>query len=443
MDLPGNPGFVGDLDVLRSRAAKISFFIYFFFVFFGTSLPFQEKIGDAGDISTSNPVNQFVYSSLYIISLIAIIPKRDRVLRFIRSEKFLSLFLLWALLTVLWSDFPWTSFKRWIQILGMVVILLSALLYARTSNECIRSFRLILLLYIPLNLLAILLVPAAMQGDSPAWRGLAVHKNSLGQIMLVCLVIWTYALRHAEIGSRKTATLFFCLSLVLLVGSRSTTCMVTAVLLLFLAASPHVGKFLIRRTAGGPFTFILVFSFLLGVLLVFQLEVSLFGFLTSLLEKDPTLTGRTDLWASIFQETRKHLLFGSGFGGFWVPNSPAIERLYQEYVWLPNEAHLGYLDILNETGVVGLSLCVIMMISYFSKLSTAKNPHFWKWFVVLTLIVNFSESTLFRMNALTFVVFTFAYIALHVELIQDLDATQPEAPFTQRYEVPGTSRSRR
>jgi exopolysaccharide production protein ExoQ len=429
MDHSGNPILLGDNAALWSKAAKISFLIYLFFVFFGTSLPFGEKIGDVEEITTSNPVNQFVYSLLYLVSLIALIPKRDRVVQFIKAEKFLSLFLLWALFTVLWSDFPWVSFKRWIQICGMVVILLSALLSFRTTNESMGPLKWILMIYLPLNLLAVLLVPAALQWDSPAWRGIAPHKNTLGQIMLVCLVIWSYALRRAELGSRSLATVLFCLSLTLLIGSRSTTCIVTAALLPLLAALPHIAKFLLRRFAGGLFSFILMLTILLGVFFIVSFEPGILRFLTNVLEKDPTLTGRTDLWASIFQETKKHLLFGCGFGGFWIPNSPAMEKLYEEYVWFPNEAHLGYLDILNETGVLGLTLCVIMLISYFRKLSATPKPHVWQWFVVLALIINFSESTLFRMNTVTFVMFTFSYVALHVELVRDSEARQPETMF--------------
>ncbi len=81
--------------------------------------------------------------------------------------------------------------------------------------------------------------------------------------------------------------------------------------------------------------------------------------------KDLTLTGRTELWADIFRIAKTHLLFGCGFQGFWVVDALNIQALYQVYVWIPIQAHNGYLDILNETGLVGLTLFIIAVINFF------------------------------------------------------------------------------
>jgi len=77
-----------------SYLAKFSFFMYLFFLFFGISMPFQEKVTSAADFSTSNPVNQFVISVLYLISFVSLIPKRRLIFQFIKTEKLFSLFLL-------------------------------------------------------------------------------------------------------------------------------------------------------------------------------------------------------------------------------------------------------------------------------------------------------------------------------------------------------------
>ena len=112
-----------------SNLAKFSFFVYIFFVIFGTSMPFQEKATDIDEITTSNPINQFVFSFLYILSLYTLFSKKKQVAQIIKTEKFLSLFLLWTLCTVFWSDFFFVSLKRWFQIFGSVIICLSALLH--------------------------------------------------------------------------------------------------------------------------------------------------------------------------------------------------------------------------------------------------------------------------------------------------------------------------
>ena len=72
MDYLDNTTSVDNPTLLSSYLAKFSFLIYLFFMFFGTYMPFREKVIDPADISTSNPVNQFVLSSLYLISFIAL-----------------------------------------------------------------------------------------------------------------------------------------------------------------------------------------------------------------------------------------------------------------------------------------------------------------------------------------------------------------------------------
>ena len=64
----------------------IAFFLYLFFVFFGTSMPFQEKITDPADITLSNPVNLFVYPIIYLLSLPGLYAKRKKLLLLITQS---------------------------------------------------------------------------------------------------------------------------------------------------------------------------------------------------------------------------------------------------------------------------------------------------------------------------------------------------------------------
>ena len=85
----------------------------------------------------------------------------------------------------------------------------------------------------------------------------------------------------------------------------------------------------------------------------------IFNTLPSLIGKDITFTGRTYLWAAIWEVIKKHILIGCGFQGYWVISNKDLLELYKNFVWLPNQAHNGYLDILNEIGIVGLVLFAI------------------------------------------------------------------------------------
>jgi len=399
-----------------SRWATLSFFIYFFFVFFGTSMPFQGDITDPRDISTSNPVNQFLFSFLYFVSFASLISKKDQVIRILKNEKLLSAFLFWSFLSVFWSEVPLVSFKRWVQVAGTCIICLSALVHWNSADEAMSYFKAILLIYIPLTFLSILFVPGAIQWEFPAWRGFASHKNMLGQVSLLSLFVWTYFICKQGSRKRVVAVLFWILSFVLFIGARSATAIITAGCLLLLVGSLYTERVVIRQVVGGFFSSVLFFSFYISLFLVLYFQREAIGWLFEVFGKDTTLSGRADLWACLFEESRKHLLLGCGFEGFWTINNPVMDNVFEEFVWLPTHAHMGYLDILNETGIVGISVFSLMLAFYFKNLFKLGKPHIWKWFIIAALMLNITESTLFRLNEATGVLFTFSYLALYAQL---------------------------
>jgi exopolysaccharide production protein ExoQ len=400
--------------------SRIAFFLYLFFVFFGTSMPFQEKITDPNDITLSNPVNQFVYPTIYLLSLPGLYAKRKKLLLLITNEKYLTLFLFWCLLTISWSDFPVVSIKRWIQVLGTAIVSSSFLLHVDSADKALRYFKAVLTIYIPLCLLAILLIPGAIQWEFQAWRGLASHKNSLGQISLVSSIIWFAAFRSSSHIGRICSAILLLISLVLLIGSRSALSIFAFMLIASLGALGFIDSHLSTLRIGRAFSILVLTTFISSFLSSIYLEPDFINSILNALGKDFTFTGRTDLWAEIFKEANRHLFVGCGFEGFWVVGNDSFMSLYADFFWLPNQAHQGYLDLLNETGLIGLVLLILMLIFYFKNLSNLGKPHLWKWFVVVALIVNFQESTLFRINTLTGVLFTFSYLALYVERINQV-----------------------
>lgn len=413
----GNTKSVARFTLSASNLAKVSFFVYLFFIFFGTSIPFQEKITDVEDIRTSNLISQIVYSSLYIMSFISLLSKRHLIIRFVKTEKYLSLFLLWSFLTVFWSDFPLVSFKRWIQIAGAAIIFLSALLHFRSADEAMRYLRAILIVYISFTVLSIMFIPGAIDWRFPAWRGLAAHKNILGQISIVSLMVWAYAAWDRVSGNRVVALVFSVLSFILLIGSRSSTAIVTGVFIFVLAGLWIAAKEVAVPVVGRLFSSVFICSFVLGVFSILYLSLEIQVFAMDLIGKELTLTGRVDLWKSVYEETRRHFLFGSGYGGFWNVDSPVRDVLYEEFVWLPGQSHLGYLDVLNETGAVGIGLLTFMVISYFKNVYAYEQHGFFAWLVIAVLVINLSESTLFRTNHVTGVLFTFCYVGLYADLV--------------------------
>jgi O-antigen ligase len=399
--------------------ARINFVFLFFFLIFGTSLPFGAKLRDRDVIETSNIVNQVVFSVAFVVSLLCLMWERKSVVWVIKKEKYLTLFLVWSLVSMIWSAHSFVSFKRVFQVLTTASVSLAFLLNSDSADEALVYFKGLLYVYIPLSLFAVLFIPGALDPHTLAWRGLTDTKNMLGQVALVSIIGLYYAARSEKIGGKYASLLVLLMSVILLVGSTSITSLLVLVCLvcigLWLGCDKRV------RTLGiGNIYSIFVMVCLMGMMVAtYSWAPESVEHFLSLLGKDVTFTGRTELWQDVFEEFRNHVVMGTGFGAFWVVGDNRLMYLYENYVWLPNSAHMGYLDIMNETGVVGLALFLLAVICYFRNLGGFGKASFWKWFVISALIINFQESTLFKHNALTGVMFIFGYLALYSEYIRN------------------------
>jgi exopolysaccharide production protein ExoQ len=401
---------------IYEKISRYTFFLYLFFVFFGTSLPFQPPVEDIEEKGGSNLINQLVFSSLFLLAMIPLWNRRDKAMVLLKSEKWLTLFLFWCFLTLLWSTYPFISFKRLFQIFTAVVVWIAALLYRDESTELIGVFRVVVLLYVIASILSLAAVPGAIDPKSDSWRGLAPSKNHLGQAALVCVLFFFISFKQGGWMRKWIDGIMLGFSLILLFGAKSVTSSLTLFVLALTGGLVWLNE---RFRTLGIGHFFMMFTLVIGIAFIvvmarFPDEIeSLF----QLMGKDFSFTGRTDLWAAVFAETREHFLLGTGFGAFWEPTNPAVLDIYREFPWLPNQAHMGYLDILNETGLIGFILFLTMVASYFFRFAGASVKNIWVWFFLAALIINLQESSLFRLNLLTGVVFLFSYLALHYDTI--------------------------
>ena len=420
-----------------STIAKVAFLAYLFFTFFGTSMPFRDRATSVDEVGTSNIVNQIAFTALFIIGSACLYPKRRQLFQLIKKEKFLTMFIAWCLLSIAWSDYKFVSFKRWFQIISSVTVILSFLLHVDSSHKSISYFKAILYLYIPLTLLSVFVIPGAIDPVHHTWRGLTVGKNYLGQAAVVSIIIWAYSLKR---GSLKLKILNFSMlifSIAILLGSFSMTSILTFVALSFLFALSSIDRFFKPLAIGRTFSAIVILASIVIVISIYYLGSDLMASSFESIGKDMTFTGRTELWIDLLKITKDRLLYGAGYGGFWVIryDNPDLMVLYQKYVWLPNETHLGYLDILIDTGFVGLSFFFLMVLRYFKNLIELKKSPLGLWLLIAALTLNLQESTLFFTRVLTGELFLFAYLALYAESIKIDESLSPAnqiepAPFS-------------
>ncbi len=396
--------------------AKISFILYLFFIFFGTSLPFSDEKIDL-DTYASNPFRQLIFGVIYLLSLLTLLHLPEKVFSILKKEKFLILFLFWALLSVFWSDYIDVSLKRWLQIFGGYIVCLSAILYLEKPIKILNYFRWITILYLILSFFSVLIIPGAsmLYDGVMVYRGLTAHKNELGLIMIVCSIISTLSIIFIKPRYIILDYLMLFISIFMLLGSKSSTSIVT----LFLVAVAAVPAFLKNKLSFDSLIKWIFYSFIMICIIIvivcFILVPSFAENLFSFLGKDMTFTGRTGIWGRLIDiSSNNNLFLGFGYGGFWVYGSPNFEKLY----WLsegqgsPIQAHNGYIDLFIETGLIGLILFGIVIFWYFYNNKKETDANYWKYFIIATLIINFTESTLFKLNSITGIMFVFSYLLL-------------------------------
>ncbi|KAA3653458.1 MAG: O-antigen ligase family protein [Calditrichaeota bacterium] len=302
---------------------------------------------DKLDIQQGNNVFRLLIMSVAMVfSFIGIIIQ-VRMQRFRTVNLWLMApFVVYCFISIAWSPVPFISLKRCVQILGLLAIGIYAVQALNHSERILRIVRNLLAVVIIINLFVILVVPAI--GITPGtgeWRGFLQHKNSLGAITILTIAVWLPALFERQSWRKKILTVgLVATTLLLTVKSDSQTAVLINLILLavcFFIIFPLPWSMKISLSAAAVL-------FLIFGIMNFN-DVNFSSVTGSLFERSATLTGRTQLWRLVFNEFLTHPYFGIGYNGFWT--SQIIDS-----DWVTFQAHNGYLDILNELGLVGAFL---------------------------------------------------------------------------------------
>lgn len=243
---------------------------------------------------------------------------------------FLWLFVGLALVSTLWSESPRTLEAA--LVLGADVWLGIGLARRYSAEQIARLALLALGLTLVLHLLAVLLDPAGSMSADGQWKGLLPHKNALGRIAGLGLVIGIcLPIRCLRLPYRLSILAMGALALW---GSRSVTPLV--VLLACLMVVVGVRGFLKPNMKW--LTVILTFVLLLLVAQQFELVLDL-------LDRSPVLSGRVKIWSGNARYAAESLWWGHGFA-------------HVEPLWFENtvHSHNGILSLIVQLGLVGCSL---------------------------------------------------------------------------------------
>jgi O-antigen ligase len=184
--------------------------------------------------------------------------------------------------------------------------------------------------------------------NAGTWRGVWTEKNQTGMMMLIAILAGLALLVSGGRG-RWLAAATIAVSLIVLLGSQSKTS-----LLCLLAGGGLILGFHALRKAGPAAGIVLVWLGVIagGSALTFFLLSP--DTLFALLGKDPSLTGRTEIWDSLLRRYEERPWTGYGYAAFWGKESMPANWVRLETEWRVPSAHHGWLEVLIQLGRIGV-----------------------------------------------------------------------------------------
>ncbi len=326
--------------------------------------------------------------------------------------------------SLLWSIDPQFTVRRLIR---LATILLVTLAFVLVRGPRIQDVVRPLITAVLIGSIAmVLLLPDFALERSPsaelvgAWHGLATQKNGLGSLAAIGTVFWLHAILSRETRG-LTGAAGITVSLVCLFYSRSSTSLLTAAftapLLIFLLRSPGSLRRYVPWIVGFCASGLMLYS--LAALRIIPGFGLLFRPIGALTEKDPSFSGRTAIWDIVIEHIALNPFLGGGFGAYWV--GPITGTASYEHVtrlfFYPTEAHNGYLDVVNDLGMVG-GLCLLGYLICYLRQSCqvfARAPVQGALYLGVffeQLVENMSESRWFNVLCVEFVIMTLVTAAL-------------------------------
>lgn len=375
----------------------------------------QYSGGDGSDnniaASQSNAVNQLFWIGLLGLTFVTAGRRLLSLGAILKSPVFwvLAAYLLLALASVAWSPAPGIALRRFV-LQGIIVLslVISVSLCDDTHLLLSRLVKLMTVIVL-MNTVAVAVLPPTPLGHA----GIYSQKNGLGAVMALAFMICLYGFWNTHGWKRPGMLLIAGLAFGLLVLSQSKTSLGLAVLMPVIAFCLVWMAYLFRMNAA----ILLLFGAVTGMVTwLFFSAVTRFDFtdLSILLFNDETYTGRTTIWAFVLEVISRAPFFGQGYASFWAIGSDSI--VYREapgFVVSLLQAHNGYLDVMLETGMVGLSLLLLLiLVSLFSAARAVPRDRqiaFLCYALMLFVIChNMLESSWFRGYGLNWVVFLIA-----------------------------------
>lgn len=362
------------------------------------------------NVEDGSPVDRLVFQLLMVAGIVVLVKRRIELRRVISENKWLSVYFIYLGVSALWSDYSFVSFKRWIKDLGNVVMVLVVLSEMDPAEAVKAVFLRCAYILVPLSVIFIKYFPdVGRYYNRWTWTysygGVSTDKNMLGLTLVVSGIFLFWHLLDIYNGGpargrwkrivkcgillAMTAWLFN-----LADSATSQACFIIGAGILFVLKVPAF-----RRKVWS----LRAFSIPVAILLLFlysALNMQNAG--TSVLGRDMTFTGRTEIWQRVLSE-KTNPLIGVGFYSFWLGDR--AEKVSEGFYYHLNESHNGYIETYLNSGLIGIFFLVGLIISAIVRL-VREAPRGSDYealqavFLAVMVIYNITEAAFDRMDIL-------------------------------------------
>jgi exopolysaccharide production protein ExoQ len=342
----------------------------------------------------------------YAMLLLLVLPRLRgaRILASMAANWHLAALFLLACISTLWSIAPDITARRCVAF--FFTMLFGIYLAQRYDlSTILRLVAVACAVDIICSIVAIVFVPAV--GVSPIddrWRGIFGHKNSLGQMLLISLLVFsTIDVKSAAQRTLQFVAVAIALGFLWLTDSRGP----------FLSLLPLVPLAVLIWTS--RFTFLAGVTLALPVLTV-CLVGGVFAYLNAdqifdAIGKDSTLTGRTELWALVEEAISDRPWLGWGYAAFWETDASPSRTIWELIRWDAPGSHNGYMEMLLGLGVLGPTLLILSFAVNYKNAAVALWRGYifegrWCLFLLITLtIAAFNEDEPLVPNSILMVLY--------------------------------------
>ena len=389
-----------------------------------TIKPLGVWFGSGGaTMEEGSSIDRIVLTILFCLGILIVTKRNLSWFGAFKQNPSVMLLIGFMLISVLWSDMPFVSFKRWIR--NFIPIVMAFVIATesdpRQALQCL--FRRTIYIYIPFSLMLIKYYPylgveyGRWSGEI-MWVGVSSQKNGLAFFCMFALFyfIWTFIRRWQ---GRDNAVVWYqtyieiltvILAIWLFTGPNNTlTYSATSTASLAVGSISLTGLLWLKKQniiIGAN-----ALTILIAAIIVYGTVTPFVGHLmfydpSAALGREETLTGRSDIWAYLVPYAMQRPLLGHGFGGFWTDATRAATS---------SHAH-GYLDIILNTGFVGLLFLSMFLITNCRKAQRLMSQDFdwgvlWFCFLLIAVVHNIAESSVISFTGLLPAVLLFMLIS--------------------------------